>query len=214
MRSARNRIRINCRVYGIMVGYTEIVEKYTGMSVGRTLFRGFEGVEKGEPVLLLLQKITPSHPEMSSRESKDRKGRKPNGGPSAQSSSSAGNEQVLQDIRVTLAASRKSVTPSPVRETATPSPVTMVESSSPGSSRVKSRPSPVESVQRHRHGEQMARIRDNLKPHHKSDPGFNYSPDTVDQEMLQDLIMKGYDQVRIERRGEEREGERESVCVC
>ena len=103
------------------------------------------------------------------------------------------------------------MTPSPVRETATPSPVTMVESSSPGSSRVKSRPSPAESVQRHRHGEQMARIRDNLKPHHKSDPGFNYSPDTVDQDMLQDLIMKGYDQVRIEREEErEREIERES----
>lgn len=159
------------------------------------VFCGFEAVEKESWYWSCKKYLPPPEREMSSRESKDRKVRKPAGGSSSQSST-AGNEQVLQGIRVNLAASRKSVTPSPVRETATPSPVTVVESSSPGSSRVKSRPSPVESErQRHRHGEQMARIRDNLKPHHKSDPGFNYPPDAVDQDMLHELIMKGYDQV-------------------
>lgn len=139
-----------------------------------------------------------------SEQKKDRKQRKTYPGPI-----SADNELMLKDIRVTLAAhqrekdlgemARKSVTPSPitVRESATPSPA--AELGSPGMARAKSRPSPVNSdrLQR-RHGhQQMAQIRNSLKPHHRSDPGFNLPTDRVNEVMLQELIMKGYDQVRL-----------------
>ena len=112
----------------------------------------------------------------------------------------SGNEQMLQDIRITLAAhqresdSRKSVTP-PVsfRENSTPSPVT--EITSPSSARTKPRPSPVDFDRQRHHHEQMAKIRNKLKPHHRSDPGFNFPTEHVNQDMLHELIMKGYDQV-------------------
>ena len=103
------------------------------------------------------------------------------------------NEQVLENIRVTLAAhQRESVTPSPitVRETATPSPIP--EMTSPGSVRSKSKP-----PGQGNHKMQMAQIRNTLKPHHRSDPGFNLLPDQVNLEMLQGLIMNGYDEVCI-----------------
>lgn len=131
-----------------------------------------------------------------SKEQKERKARK-----AYSSMNYSDNEQMLQDIRIKLAAhqkdndSRKSVTPSPVtvRENATPSPVT--EINSPGSIRTKPRPSPVDFDRQRHHHEQMAKIRDKLKPHHRSDTGFNYPIDNVNQEMLQELILKGYDQV-------------------
>ena len=131
-----------------------------------------------------------------SKEQKDRKPRKTYPGVNQ-----ADNVQMLQDIRETLAAHhrendvRKSVTPSPVtvRETATPSP--SAELTSPGSFRTKARPSPVDFDRQRHHHAQMAKIRDSLKPHHRSDPGFGLSTDMVNPEMLQDLLMKGYDQV-------------------
>ena len=94
---------------------------------------------------------------------------------------------------------RKSVTPSPitVRESATPSPA--AELGSPGVARSKSRPSPVNSERlQRRHGhQQMAQIRNSLKPHHRSDPGSNLPTDRVNEVMLQELITKGYEQVEL-----------------
>ena len=102
------------------------------------------------------------------------------------------NGRMLQNIRETLAGHqrddlRKSVTPSPVTVRETPSP------SAEQLARQKSRNSPGD-PQRHHHA-QMAQIRNSLKPHHRSDPGFNLPTDQVNGEMLQELIMKGYDQV-------------------
>ena len=109
----------------------------------------------------------------------------------------ADNEKVLNDIRVKLAAhqkdsERKSVTPSPVtiRETATPSPIS--ELTSPGSSRSKLKAS---GSGRSRHKVKMDQIRNSLKPHHRSDPGFHSPSDQVNQEMLKQLISRGYDEV-------------------
>lgn len=107
---------------------------------------------------------------------------------------STDNEQMLQNIRETLAAhqhayARKSVTPSPqtVRETTTPSPAP--ELNSPGTTRAKPRPSPVD----HERQRKMAQIRDSLKPFasHRADQG-GY----VNEGMLCELVSRGYDQVR------------------
>ena len=101
------------------------------------------------------------------------------------------NERMLKDIRVKLAAhqkegERKSVTPSPVtvRETATPSPISDLTR---GKSRVSDRV----------YSKKMDQIRNSLKPHHRSDPGFQYPTDHVNQEMLRQLISRGYGEVRI-----------------
>ncbi len=106
------------------------------------------------------------------------------------------NERMLKDIRVKLAAhqkesERKSVTPSPVtvRETATPSPIS--DLTSPGATRGKSR------VSDRVYSKKMDQIRNSLKPHHRSDPGFQYPTDHVNQDMLRQLISRGYGEVRI-----------------
>lgn len=106
------------------------------------------------------------------------------------------NERMLNDIRVKLAAhqkegDRKSVTPSPVtvRETATPSPIA-ADITSPGASRGKQKSMAV------KHKMKMDQIRNSLKPHHRSDPGFQYPTEHVNQDMLRQLISRGFDEVR------------------
>lgn len=107
------------------------------------------------------------------------------------------NEQMLQDIRETLAAHqresamdypRNRVTPSPqtVRESTTPSPA--AELNSPGTSRAKPRPSPVDYERQRR----MAQIRDSLKPHRAEQGQL-----TVNEGMLVELVSRGYDHVSV-----------------
>lgn len=115
------------------------------------------------------------------------------------------NERMLNDIRVKLAAhqkegERKSVTPSPVtvRETATPSPI--ADLTSPGAARGKQK-------MMVKHKMKMDQIRNSLKPHHRSDPGFQYPTDHINQDMLRQLISRGFDEVRLER------GRRCSICI-
>ncbi len=105
---------------------------------------------------------------------------------------------MLKDIRVKLAAhqkesDRKSVTPSPVtiRETATPSPISEV--TSPGSVRSKHKAALVGGHSKHKM--KMDQIRNSLKPHHRSDPGFQAPTDLVNPDMLRQLISRGYDEV-------------------
>ena len=102
---------------------------------------------------------------------------------------STDNEQMLQDIRETLAAHQRDsvMAPSPqtVRESTTPSPA--AELNSPGTSRAKPRPSPVD-YERQR---KMAQIRDSLKPHRAEQGQL-----TVNESMLYELVSRGYDQVR------------------
>ena len=109
----------------------------------------------------------------------------------------ANSEKMLKDIRVKLAAhqketERKSVTPSPVtiRETATPSPIS--ELTSPGSVRSKHK---VSIGGRSKQKMKMDQIRNSLKPHHRSDPGFQAPTDLVNPYMLRQLISRGYDEV-------------------
>lgn len=102
--------------------------------------------------------------------------------------------RMLRNIRETLEGHQRD----DVRKSVTPSPVTVRETPSPSAEqlgRQKSRNPPGDPDRQRHHHAQMVQIRNSLKPRHRSDPGFNLPTDQVNGDMLQELIMKGYDQV-------------------